>query len=273
VDVLPLLPAGTPIFTALPAAAVVLDALPRVVGDGAVVVRAARSAGVMVIRAGRVERVFCVDGAHSSSGREALSRIASWTDATITASKLTQGEVDLLPELLGGDPYYSDLRLQWTDWAGLLGDLRQRAGSFVIELSTPTGRGITCLRDGEHIATYSDSHPQAGDLPLLDGLLAQGTGSIRVLIRAPEAPAPALRPLDGEQNVAELLPDLKLLARSRLQLSSRTVEVLLEDAASSQSTLEEVARDVRTMSIRGVMRPTLEQLADEMLELSSRSDV
>ena len=61
-----------------------------------------------------------------------------------------------------------------------------------------------------------------------------------------------------------------MLVRSRLQMSSPRVEILLEDAVASGRPLEWVADQVRVMAIRGVQEATLERLADDMIALAGQ---
>jgi hypothetical protein len=70
--------------------------------------------------------------------------------------------------------------------------------------------------------------------------------------------------------VAQLLPELKRLVQERLHHSSLRLEILLEDAAANNASLDAVAAEVRATPIRGVMQSTLDDLADEMLALGQR---
>ena len=69
-------------------------------------------------------------------------------------------------------------------------------------------------------------------------------------------------------SISDRLPDLKLLVRTRLRLSSQRVETLLDDAAASHLPIDSVAEQIRRLSIRGVMPSTMEQLADDVLALA-----
>jgi hypothetical protein len=81
-------------------------------------------------------------------------------------------------------------------------------------------------------------------------------------------PVPAFqRQMDGERTVAQLLPQLKRLVQERLHQSSLRLEILLEDAAANNASLDSVVGEVRATPIRGVMQSTLDELADEMLAL------
>ena len=66
------------------------------------------------------------------------------------------------PALFRGTPCHADLRLEWTDWKGLLADLCSRGGLFVVEFDTPLGRGVTMILDGRQVATYTEAHPELG---------------------------------------------------------------------------------------------------------------
>jgi hypothetical protein len=81
---------------------------------------------------------------------------------------------------LRGDPLYDDLQLRWVEWGRLLTDLRRSPGAFVVELTTPIGRGVTSIREGTHVVTYTDQHVGPGDPTMLDELARGGQGSIRV---------------------------------------------------------------------------------------------
>ena len=179
---LPLLPSGATLFDDLPAGAVVLDALAPAVGDGVITVRDQARIGILVIRAGGIADALTIDGGVRAGGESALVSIAAWRSATVSARRLSDDAMALLEPLLRGDPRYTDLRLEWTVWAELLRDLRSRGGTFVVELCTPAGHGVTLIRDGQQVATYTDSHPSLGGAELIDALAAGGTGEVRVLV-------------------------------------------------------------------------------------------
>jgi hypothetical protein len=356
---LPLMPAGATLFDALPAGAVVLDALAPAVGDGVITVRDGATAGLLVIREGSVVDIAWIADGESTFGEEAMVMVRGSSGASVSATRLSDEALDLLGPLLHGDSCYSDLRLEWVDWARLLDDLRERGDTFVIELETPSGRGVTFIKGGRQVATYTDSHPSLGGSDLLDTLAAGGSGTIRVSVDAgarrpalavmalgqespaaiawqaqpaptvgpmlgspppiapetdymeivgvaPEAPnfeslddaivSPKLpEPRDPESifgsrfdvqrpaplitfgaaypavpggGVAALLPQLRSLVRERLQLSSASVEDLLDAAATDGQTVAWLADRVRVMTVRGFMHSTLEHLADEMLALA-----
>ncbi len=354
---LPLMPAGATLFDALPASAVVLDALAPAVGNGVITVRDGGAAGLLVIREGGVVDVAWMADGHRSHGEDAMVMIRQSSAATVSATRLTDEALNLLGPLMHGDPCYVDLRLEWVDWARFLDDLRERGNTFVIELETSSGRGVSVIKGGRQVATYTDKHPALGEPELLDTLAAEGQGTIRVSVDAgargpavaaapapaspsavapdaepvptvellPESPppiaphtehgavsdAPAVpqfesledaivslnppQPRDPNSifrsrfeeqrpaplitfgtpypatsggDVATLLPQLRSLVRERLQLSSASVEELLDAAATDGQTVAWLADRVRVMTVRGFMHSTLEHLADEMLALA-----
>ncbi len=63
---------------------------------------------------------------------------------------------------------------------------------------------------------------------------------------------------------AEMLGDLRAIAKRRLQLSASRVETILDDAARDQRTLNSVLEEIRSMSIRGVMPSTVDAMVAEM---------
>ncbi|MBV9100174.1 MAG: hypothetical protein JOZ46_08870 [Candidatus Dormibacteraeota bacterium] len=310
-DIIPLLPRGDTVFEDLPARALVLEALAPVIGDGLIVIRRSPGVGVILIRGGRISEHYAVEPEHRAAGEEAVARIRSWEDAIVSAWRLQANVVEALPPLVRGDPLYADLRLDWIIWSRLLADIRARTGTYIVELNTAAGRGVSSIRDGVQVATYTDRHRELGDPSLVDELVASGTGTIRVLqdavrtqatdappaasghrieppVAAPEEdggvtnifgvpqqpppPRPELVPVGppASETVAELLPELKRLVQERLHHSSLRLEILLEDAAANNASLDAVVAEVRATPIRGVMQSTLDDLADEMLALRRR---
>jgi hypothetical protein len=87
---------------------------------------------------------------------------------------------------------------------------------------------------------------------------------------AQPAAAPTPESAPAPSDFGALLPDLKLLVRSRLQMASPRVEILLEDAALAGSPLECVALQVRGTTLRGVQQSTMERLADDLLTLAGQ---
>ena len=69
--------------------------------------------------------------------------------------------------------------------------------------------------------------------------------------------------------VADLLPDLKLIARNRLQRSAARVEAMLDEAAGQRQPLEVVLAEIRGLVIRGVMQSTLDDMVDDMMAMAS----
>gem|GEM_PF-3994251 len=178
---MPLLPAGTALFEALPFGALVLDRLAPAVGNGVITLRAGAHEGVLVIRDGTLsEAVWTADGVRHA-GDEALALIHLAESATVSACHLSDDAMHLIGSLIRGEPCYAGLRLEWVMWAELLSDLRSRGSRYLVELSTPAGRGVTVIDDGRQIATYVEAQPRFGDPSLLDGLAAAGVGVIRVL--------------------------------------------------------------------------------------------
>lgn len=327
---LPLLPSGRPIFEGLPLAAVVLDRLAPAVGDGIITIQDDARICVIIVRSGTLADVVCFEGADRFEGPLALARIRDWPGAAVSASSLDEPGSTAVAMLMNGAACYTDLRLEWTAWHELLADLAGRESDFVIELTTPTGRGVTIVQAGRQTATYTDAHPELGEPALLDPLVAPRAGTIRVLragaastVVVPDAlgkpaaedapqpsrivplrhrPAvPAGNPANGDattfaamfgtrpdggadavpasprsdprhDDLGELLPELKLLARSRLQRSADRVETLLDGAAGERRSIEWIADRVRGLSIRGVVRSSLDSLANDMVTLAERRE-
>lgn len=195
---LPLLPAGTTMFEALPFGALVLAALAPAVGNGTITMHDGGREGVLVIRDGAVsETVWVADGVRTT-GDAALALMHDASDTVmVSACRLSDAAMSLVGPLIQGAPCYADLRLEWVVWPHLLNDLRGRGETYVVELSTPSGRGVTVIQGGRHIATFADSHPALGESELLDGLAAGSVGTIRVLVdrgagSVPEAEAPLI---------------------------------------------------------------------------------
>jgi hypothetical protein len=290
---LPLLPAGSFLFEHLPARAIVLDALAPAVGNGVITVTDGDRSGVLVIRDGGVSDAVSIDDGTRSSGDAAFALISGWTSASMSACRWNDPAMSLLEPLIHGETCYADLRLKWTAWSQLLEDLRARDGTFVVELFTPIGRGVTVIRGGKQVATYTDAHPSVGDPDLIDVLAAGGTGSVRVLVasdlsRNGNALSPSkagvLSGLESAPRVAlershasapaevrALLPLLRDLVHTRLQRSSGPVDDVVDAAADEDRSVEWLAQRVRGMTVRGFMVSTFEQLADDMLALADRA--
>ena len=179
-DLIPLLPRGTALFEGIPANALVIDALCPAIGQGTVVVRAADCVGVVLVKDGSVFEEYAFESGTGLQGEPARQAIATWADASVAAYRLDPLVVAVIPSLFRGSPCYSDLRLEWTDWRGLLADLCSRDGSFVVELDTPAGRGVTLIVDGRQVATYTESHTDLGPETLLDPLAQTRRGTVWV---------------------------------------------------------------------------------------------
>jgi hypothetical protein len=380
---LPLLPAGISVFESLPMRALVLDALAPVVGNGMITLSDHECEGVLVVRDGRVAEQVWVAGGARSHGDEALALIRSADTALVSARRLSDEAMGLLAPLLQGVPYYADLRLEWVAWRQFLSELCERGGAFVVDVTAPSGRGVTYIRDGRQVATFTESHPSLGDAALLDDIAAEGVGTIRVLVenvateqqgsvvtpvvatsiagsQEPEVPAavapypdpaPPVLPWEAagpaapgsapaglraafdrdsdapghvlslgtagmatpgtsrrevpsvddpnatfsamfglqqnatherrsvaddvsragaQRDVASVLPQLKLLVQTRLQRSSASVEEVVDNAATDHQTVGWLSDRVRVMTMRGFLRSTFDQLADDMLALARR---
>lgn len=353
-DLIPLLPRGTALFEGLPAGALVIDALSPAIGHGAVIVRGTEAVGIVLVKDGAGFEQYAFESGTSLEGSRALQAIASWDGAVVAAYRFDPLVVAVVPALFRGAPCYEDLRLDWTDWHGLLSDLFAREGSFVVELDTPLGRGVTLIVDGRQVATYTEGHPELGPETLLDPLAETKRGTIWVrrepagaqdgaaapgseteagaeMGRAPAEPGGALdwsaappwgtepepelaadlyaapppsyappqqlpgspfapfalgassdplwgapgpesysgvadagQPRVQPASVAVLAPQLKQVARARLQRSSSKVETMVDEAAARDLPLDVLLSDIRGLVIRGVMQSTLDQVADEM---------
>jgi hypothetical protein len=395
-DPLPLLPRGTVVFADIPARAVVMEALAPVIGDGTLVVRDGERGAVILMRGGNVLDVHVVESGVVSTGVELLASLQSWPDASVWAERLESSLVDLSEALLRGDTVYDDLRLMWVSWPSLLEDLGQRGGTFVVEITTPVGRGVTCVAAGRQAQSYTDIHPSLGDPALLEAMASNHQGIVRVLRvgagalpadsgdaaeqsapdpqpsaeagespatetngtgasadhaetaarqwpattwdkpgsettasdEAPQAEAPAasagalpdaawVAPWDtawrgetaegtvavgavpveasaettavedkpatwdefktkalqtSDRSVAEVLDDLRAIARRRLRLSASRVEAVIDEGALAKRSLASMLDEIRSMSIRGVMPSTVEEMVDEMAAAAHRPD-
>jgi hypothetical protein len=69
-------------------------------------------------------------------------------------------------------------------------------------------------------------------------------------------------------SVESLLPQITSLVRDRFQRSSGSVEEVVNVAASDHQSVAWLADRVRMMTVRGFLRTTFEQLADDMLALA-----
>jgi hypothetical protein len=395
-DPLPLLPRGTVVFAEIPVRAIVIDALAPVIGDGTLVVRDGDRGAVVLVRGGDVLDVHVTEGGVLRTGVELLSSLKDWPDASVWAERLESSLVDLSEALLRGSTVYDDLRLMWVSWPSLLEDLGQRGGTFVVEITTPVGRGVTCVAAGRQAQSYTDIHPALGDPALLEAMASNHQGVVRVrrvgegsvaatqgdtteqsapdpepsaeappatsngtsstdhvadtsrrwpatkwdppasesdtaadeatpaetqpvatesqpvavdalpdaawvapwdtawsantdegAVAVGDAPAAAAettavedRPATwdefkskalhtGPPSVAEVLDDLRAIARRRLGLSASRVESILDEGALAKRSLLSVLDEIRSMSIRGVMPSTVEEMVDEMAAIAA----
>ena len=136
---------------------------------------------MLVIRGGAISDAVSFDGARAV-GAAALQSMTGWDGALVSASRLGEQAMAILGPLMSGQRCYDDLRLEWTRWSELLDDLRARGGTYVVELRAPAGCGVTVVRGGEQVATYTDAHRALGAPDLIDALTAAGTGSMRVTV-------------------------------------------------------------------------------------------
>ncbi len=389
-DPLPLLPRGTVVFADIPVRAIVIDALAPVIGDGTLVIRDGDRGAVVLVRDGDVLDVHVTDGGVLRTGVELLSSLKEWPDASVWAERLESSLVDLSEALLRGATVYDDLRLMWVSWPSLLEDLGQRGGTFVVEITTPVGRGVTCVAAGRQAQSYTDIHPALGDPALLEAMASNHQGVVRVRrvgegsvpaaqgdsteqsapdpepsadapaaptngtsstdhvadtsrrwpatewdpptseseTAVPEAPPTETQPVavdalpdaawvapwetawranpaedsvavgaapadaaaettavedrpatwdefkskalhTGPPSVAEVLDDLRAIARRRLGLSASRVESILDEGALAKRSLLSVLDEIRSMSIRGVMPSTVEEMVDEMAAIAA----
>ena len=176
-------------FEELPARALILEAIAPSVGDGLVVIEDTARFGIVVVRESRLAEAFAVESDAVISGDCAVHRFPSWPEAVISAWRLRSDALDLVRPLMRGEELYSSMHLEWTSWHGLLEDMRARAGMFVIEIATERGRGMTCIKDGHHIATCTDRHRHVGPPSLLDELAASNDGVITVRAMQPHREA------------------------------------------------------------------------------------
>jgi hypothetical protein len=214
-DPIPLLPHGAVVFEAIPVRALVMEALAPAIGDGTLVVRDSNRSAVVLVQHGAISEVHAFTDGAAHSGEGTLAEVQAWDDAAVWAHRIDASLVDLCSALLRGDTIYDDLRLDWTDWPALLGDLGRRGGAFVVEIFSPAGRGVTCVAAGRQALSYTDIHPSLGDPALLEAMAQNGEGSVRVrrvnpgaladagaaLARQPATPLPAPAPA-GQPAVA-----------------------------------------------------------------------
>jgi hypothetical protein len=261
-------------FEGLPARAIVLDALAPAVDSGVITLIDGDCAGILVVQNGSVSDAVCfVDGSRTR-GAEALAQIRSWGSATMSARRWTEAAMSLVDPLLHGDMCYDDLRLEWTSWSQLLGDLRARGRTFVVELTTPTGRGVTIVRGGQQVAAYSESHPSLGDPELLDQLAAGGTGSVRILVASdieqPRDAFPASLLKDARTSHPED-PSMHVDARDPADDANATLSALFgAHLATAALAPLIVLNGSRASTEVASVRPELKRMVQRRLQRSSR---
>lgn len=179
-DLLPLLPRGQPVFADLPLPALVLEALAPAIGNGVLRVRGPVGAAVILVRDGAPFETVVVSAGSEPGGHHDIAEVQGWPGAEVSADRLEPALVDLCAALLRGEALYEDLRLEWTTWPALLADLAWRGGAFVVEIATPSGRGVTCLAEGRQLLSYTDIHPSLDDPAVLEAMAANGDGHVRV---------------------------------------------------------------------------------------------
>lgn len=82
----------------------------------------------------------------------------------------------------------------------------------------------------------------------------------------------AAAPPPAAAEVAALLPELRALVQRRLHRSAPRLQLVLDEAAADGRSVEWVAAAVRATPVRGVMQSSLDEIADEMLEVAGRRD-
>lgn len=276
---LPLLPAGETIFDALPFGAVVLDALAPAVRNGMITIRNGAHEGVLVIRDGVLSEIVWVADGVRTTGDEALAQIRG-DAATVSACKLSADAMALIAPLIRADPCYADLRLEWVAWPQLLNDLGKRGQTFVVELATPMGRGVTIIQNGSQIATFGESQPALDGANLLDELAAGAEGTVRVLIDRGgwSSRQPVARPASTSGNEAVPI-DVDVLAPSHPKAMhtadpNATLSALFGPQADTVEWHPITGRDRgqlrRTTSVASMV-PQLKSLVQHRLQRSSGS--
>jgi hypothetical protein len=71
-------------------------------------------------------------------------------------------------------------------------------------------------------------------------------------------------PLPAGSISPEVVTELKMIARQRLQRSGARVEAMLDDVTTLNRPLDDVLAEIRGLVIRGVMQSTLDEVVDEM---------
>jgi hypothetical protein len=179
-DPIPLLPRGEVVFEGLPLQALILEALAPALGNGSLVVRDHDRGAVVLARDGVIAEVHAFIGTATRSGDGMLAEVQGWSEAVVSAHRLDALLVDVCEALLRGEVIYTDLRLDWVEWPGLLADFSRRGGAYAVEIFTPAGRGVTCVAAGQQALSYTDIHPALGDPAMLEAMASNREGSIRV---------------------------------------------------------------------------------------------
>jgi len=232
--------------------------------------------------------------------RRRFLRVAASAAALATASHRVQAQVYpsrpvrfVVPSVPGGTPdILARLIAQWLSMRlgqpfvvenrpgagtniGTEAVVRAPADGYTLLLVSPAHAINATLYDKLNFNFIRDIAPAAsgnsGDQPMA----AEDESTItHVFGVAQNPPRPELVPVAAasgtDNSVAALLPELKRLVQERLHHSSLRLEILLEDAAANNASLDAVVAEVRATPIRGVMQSTLDDLADEMLALGRR---
>lgn len=179
-DPIPLLPRGDVVFGGLPLQALVMGALAPVIGQGVLVVRVRERGAVILVRDSAVAEIHEFGGDGSSTRVSALPDVQAWPDAVVSGHRFDASLIDVCESLVRGEILYTDLRLDWVEWAALLADFGRRGGAYAVEILTPAGRGVTCVVMGRQPLSYTDVHPEPCDPGVLESMAARKDGSIRV---------------------------------------------------------------------------------------------
>ncbi|MGC8461500.1 MAG: hypothetical protein ACP5OR_06635 [Candidatus Dormibacteria bacterium] len=272
-DLIPLLPQGIPVFENIPAKAVILEALAPALGHGVMVIRKEGAVGVILVKSNAIIDVYCFSGGHRFLGDVALKRIKSLSEATVTAHKLEEDVVDVIPSVLRGDLCYDDLRLAWTNWPALLQDMLSREGTYIIEVSTPKGRGVTCIVDGHQVATYTEDHPILGDPTLLDALFRGSQGTMRIrraaLVQTPPT-APQIEPVEEVADDDEEVSGKPAPAESGQLSSDISYDALFSlPEESGTEDVDSAPEDVHDSSTVSAPTPSMSPLNEHLDEFKS----
>jgi hypothetical protein len=122
-------------------------------------------------------------------------------------------------------------------------------------------------------AGFTTSGPSRSGLPAVDDPNATFSAMFGLQQNAPDervSVAVDVSRSGSERDVASVLPQLKLLVQTRLQRSSASVEEVVDSAAIDHQSVGWLSDRVRVMTMRGFLRSTFDQLADDMLALARR---